>query len=358
MYSRFRDNLSSQFVGVGVVSLCDELFYESLKNKYLTKRTLVYIQLILVGIRYDIPRTYTRHVCTGENLRDGGISYSTSGIVDDAAECFFVRRIDNNAEVSNDVLYLLALVETQSTINTIRNVLLAHRLLEGTALGIGAIKDGKVVPLTILTLPYFLYILAYDDCLLLVAICRLEHYLLAVAILAINVLGYLSLIVANEAVCRFNYMLRASIVALKFEQLCAVIHVAEIKDIVYVSTTETIDALGVIANHAYVLMLLCQQPHNTLLNGVCVLILVHKNILEPICIFLTDVLVVLQQLVSKQQQVVEVHSIRLPASLGVCKIYLIYIRHALFLVALKSTCIIRIVVCRNHVVLSHADAVV
>ena len=68
------------------------------------------------------------------NLIDCRVTDATCGVVDDTLQCLLIVGVYHHAEVSNDILDLLALVEAQSTIDTIGNALLSHVFLERTAL--------------------------------------------------------------------------------------------------------------------------------------------------------------------------------------------------------------------------------
>ena len=77
-------------------------------------------------------------------LRDGRLADAARGIIDDALERLLVVGVDDDAEVGDDVLHLLALVERLSAIDAIRDALLPQRLLKDARLGIGAIEHGEL----------------------------------------------------------------------------------------------------------------------------------------------------------------------------------------------------------------------
>ena len=96
----------------------------------------------------------------------------------------------------------------------------------------------------------------------------------------------------------------------------------EVQDIIDVSTSETIDALCIIANHTHPSVLFSQQQYDGLLSKVCILILVHQYITETLYVFLSDVLMILEQHKCLYQQIIEVHRISLTTTLRVPIIYL------------------------------------
>ena len=95
----------------------------------------------------------------------------------------------------------------------------------------------------------------------------------------------------------------------------------EIEDVVDISPTKRVDALGIVTHHTHFLTLFCQLIDDGLLSVVGVLILINQYELELLDIFLSDILVVLEQHPSLNQQIVEVHRIRLTAPFRVPYIY-------------------------------------
>ena len=82
--------------------------------------------------------------CRLQYLAHRCLSYSSCRIVDDALESFLVIGIHRQSEVGDDILYFLALIERQPTINAVRHCLLAKRILKHTALCIRAVQDSKI----------------------------------------------------------------------------------------------------------------------------------------------------------------------------------------------------------------------
>ena len=70
------------------------------------------------------------------------------------------------------------------------------------------------------------------------------------------------------------------------------------------------------------LMLLGQLQHDAMLGEVGVLILVHQNVAELLLIAGQDIGMVAEEQEGVEQQVVEVHGVRLPAPLPVAAVHL------------------------------------
>ena len=145
---------------------------------------------------------------------------------------------------------------------------------------------------------------------------------------------------------------------LQFEKLCPHEHLLEVEYVVDVGSPEGIDALGIVAHHADVLVLFSQLEDNQLLNGVGVLILIHQDELKPLGIFLADIFVFTEKLVGQREQVIEIHRIGLLATRLIDAEDLRDGRHLLTDIALYEFTVVAIVVGKNQMVLGHRDAVV
>ena len=321
-------------------------------------RSLVHIQAVLDGVAHDAPQAHpVLHGCLSHFLHRR-ITDSTGGIVDDALQGLLVVGVDHDAEVGDDVLDFLALVEAQPAVDAVRDVLLAEGLLKAATLGVGAVENGEVAVLALVLTADALDVLAHDDGLLLVAVGLLQDELLTLVVAAIDVLRNLPLVVLDQAVGRLHDALRAAVVALQFELTGVVVQLREFQYIVDVRSTKAVDALGIVAHHTHRLPFLGQLVHDALLGAVCVLILVHEDVGKLLDILLADVLMLVEQHIGVNQQVVEVHRIRLPAAGDIGRVDVGDVGHALLEVALQQLAAVGIVFGQNQVVLRHTDAVV
>ena len=242
-------------------------------------------------------------------------------VVDDASQRLLVVGIGYGAEIGDDVLDFLALIERQAAVDAVGDVVLAHLFLEAAALGVGAVEDDEVVPLQVFLTAQSADVVAHNHRLLAVALCRLQLQLLAVLVLAVDVLRYLAFVLADEAVGGLDDELCGAVVLLQLEELGVGVGLAEVKDIVDVGAAEAVDALGIVAHHADALALAGEQPDDALLGEVRVLILVDEHILELLDVFLADVLMLVEEQERLHQQVVEVHRVGLTAPHRVHLIY-------------------------------------
>ena len=325
----------SQRVGI----LCGHATYPTLNQftevLYLRHRALAHLHGEQHGLLDHLPQTDAVGLGCLYDLAHRRVADASRRIVDDTLEGLLVVGIGNQTEVGNHVLDLLTLIEAQSAIDTVRDIVLEHLLLERPALRVGAIEDGKVTPVSVILPAQPFDVLTHDDGLLLVAVGRLQLQLLTVLILREHILRDLPLIPSDQRVGRLYDQLCRTVVLLQLEELRLPIQVLEVQDIVDIRPSERIDALRIITHHAHHLALLGQLIHNRLLRIVRVLILVDQHELELIDILLTHLLVILEEYPRLNQQIVKVHRIGLSAPFRVPYIYISHLRALLHGVILR-----------------------
>ena len=162
----------------------------------------------------------------------------------------------------------------------------------------------------------------------------------------------------DQAVCRLHNALRATIVLLQFEESGSLEPTLKTENIVDIGATKTIDALRVVAHGTNPLLLLAQLHHDAHLGVVGVLILVNQKEVEPVGIFLPDVLMLLKELEGKSQQIVEIHGVGLLATLHIRNENFSHTWHFGTLVGLIQFLVAGVVLRTHQVVLSYRDAAV
>ena len=197
----------------------------------------------MFGRRNDFPQTDLLAAGTIYHLIDSSSTNTASRIIDDTLESLLIIRISHQTEISNDILDFLALIETQSTINPVRDTLFTEFFLKTTTLRIRTVKDSKITILTIIHALESLDILADDQCLLLIAIGRLVQKLFSLCIFTVHILRNLITIVLNQTVCGIDNSLGRAVVLFQLEKFGIIEMASEIQDIINISTTETIDTL-------------------------------------------------------------------------------------------------------------------
>ena len=109
--SCFFNNLLAQRVGIFRQPVVHKLLHEGFEKQQLADSSTVNSQLVFYGMADYFPQADTVFLCRSHYFLDGSVAYSPCRIVDNAAESLFVVGVDNQTEVSNDILYLLALIE-------------------------------------------------------------------------------------------------------------------------------------------------------------------------------------------------------------------------------------------------------
>ena len=292
---------------------------------------------------------------TVSNLQHRSSTDSTSRIVDDTLDSLFIIRIRHQTEISNNILNFLALVETQSAIDAIRNTLLSELLLEAAALGIGTVENGKITILASILAPDTLHILRHNHRLFLVAVSRLIQNLLALRILTEHILRNLVAVMLYQTVSRLNDCLGRTVVLFQFEETRTLKLALIVENIIDIGTTEAIDTLRIITHGTNTLLLLTELHDDRHLNVVGILILIHQDIIEAGGIFVANILMFPEELIGKRQQIIEIHGISLLAALHVSHENLTHLRHLCPFVLLIDNRIALISRCTHQVVLRHRN---
>ena len=199
-------------------------------------------------------------------------------------------------------------------------------------------------------------VLCHDDRFLFVRISRFQLQALSMFIFREDILRDLSFVSTDQGVGCLYDQLRRTVVLFQFEESGILILRLEIKDIIDISPTEGVDALGIITHDTHLLTLFRELIDNSLLGIVRVLILIDQYELELLDILLTDILMVMEQQPGLYQQVVEVHRISLATPLRVPYIYIAHLRALLLgIVACPGT--LGILLRQQQMVLGHRDTI-
>ena len=315
------DDAVSQLIGILLPQALLPSFHQLSEGIKLGHRAFAEFQVKHDGLLDDTPQADTMRIGRLGNPTHRRVTNASCRIVDDATQGLLIVRIGHHTEVGNDILYLLALVEAQSSINPVGYAVLAHLLLKAAALGIRAVEDSEIGILPTFLATDTLDVVTHDDGFLLVAIGGLQRQPLTLLVRAEHILVDLSFVLAYQTVGSLHDELCRTVVLLQLIEPRALVLLLEVQDIVDVGPTETVDALRIVAYHTDVAVVTGQQQHYLLLGIVGVLILVHQHIAEARYVFLADVLMVTQHDISVHQQVVKVHGVGLPTALRVPIIY-------------------------------------
>ena len=130
-------------------------------------------------------------------------------------------------------------------------------------------------------------------------------------------LAELLLIGADRGVGYLQDLRCAPVVGFDFVDLCLRITLREFENVLKVCAAPGINALSIIAYHHHVVMARRQQIDQVTLQFVGVLIFVHEDELKSPLILFSHLLLFLQELEPKHQQIVEVHRVGCAFARGV-----------------------------------------
>ena len=311
---------------------------------------------MLAGMADHLPEAHAVLRGAVDEALQRRVADAADGIVDDAAQGLAVVGIDDQAEVGQDVLDLLALVEGQSAVYYIRYGPLAQFVLETAALGVGAVEDGEGVILAAVLALDAVYLLGYHHGLLLVAVAGVVEDAVALGLLGIDLLGDLSPVVLHERAGRTDDVARGAVVALQLEEAGEGKLLLEVENVVDIGAAEGVDALVVVADDTDALVALREQLHDADLHGVGVLVLIDQDVAEEAGVLAPRLGMVAQEEEGVDQQVVEVHGVGLEEAGLVGGVDLGDRRHTLLAVALAGGLVVGILGGEDEVVLRHGDA--
>ena len=236
-----------------------------------------------------------------------GLANAPCRVVDHPLEAFVVGGIGREPEVGDQVLDLLALVETESAIDAVGDVALSQLLLEGPGLGIGAIEDGKVEVLGLFPRARGQDRVCDVAAFVIVAQRAVHIDFVSFIIAGPDFLLNLVLVFGDDGVGRFHDGLRAAVVLLEFVDDTVGVVPLEVEDVLDVGAPKAVDALRIVAHHAHIFPGCAELADDEVLGEVGVLVLVDQDEGKLLLVLVEQVGEVAEQDVGLEQEVVEVH---------------------------------------------------
>ena len=170
-------------------------------------------------------------------------------------------------------------------------------------------------------------------------------------------LGNPVLVMFDDGVGKLHDMLGGTVVLLQFELDRFRVVVLEIQYVLDIGPPETVDALGIVAYHADVLVSGGQFLYDEVLGIVGVLVLVHHDILESLLVFEQDFREIAEEHIGVEQQIVKVHDRSLFHPVAVLQEDTSGFRHPHPSVFFQECSVFGIVFGRNQAVFGHRDTV-
>lgn len=242
-----------------------------------------------------------------------GLADAAAGEIDDAAEGFFVAGIDGEAEVGDEVFDFLALVERLPAENAVGHVVAAEVFFKNARLCVGAVQHGNLVVAEVVAV-----FLLYDGVHHAVAFFGVGARFddldpLTLAFVRPDFFLNLTAVVHDDLVGRLHDVLGGAVVLFELEHLDTEGFevLLEVEDVLNGGAPEGVDALRVVAYHAYIagaVVVVDELAHNGVLEVVGVLKLIYEEVPEALAVFFEDVVgIALEEFVEAVEQVVEVH---------------------------------------------------
>ena len=129
-----------QFKRIGPLAVSlHEFSYQTGKSVEFTQSPGIETGRIPVRLLNHSPEAYVAvNRCTCQ-LGESCLPDASRREIDHTSQRLVIIRIQSQTEIGNGVLYLLALVERQTTVNPVRHIAFSQSLFQHTALGIGTI---------------------------------------------------------------------------------------------------------------------------------------------------------------------------------------------------------------------------
>lgn len=263
------------------------------------------------------PNAYAVLVGGHHQLVHRALADAPGGVVDHALQRFLVVGVARQAEVGDQVLHLLALVEADAAVDAVGDVHFAQGLFHASALRVGAVQDGE--RLVGQSLVHFGAedVVRHEAPFVVVADAAVDGDGRAFLVRGPNGLFQPVAVLFDQAVGRAHDVLGAAVVLLQLEDAVVRVVGLEVEDVLDVGPAEGVDALAVVAHHGDVPVARGQGAHDVVLGQVGVLVLIHQQVLEALLVLQHHLGMVAEEDVGEEQQVVEVHGAGTVAASGV-----------------------------------------
>ncbi|MEZ4387525.1 MAG: hypothetical protein R3D98_08085 [Candidatus Krumholzibacteriia bacterium] len=249
-----------------------------------------------------------------DQAADGGVADLALGLVDDALQRDFVRRVGDELEVGQQVADLAPLVELDAADHLVGDARAAQRVLEQARLGVRAVEDRDLAALELaLALP--LHDLDHAGGLVLGVEVLLDRERLAAAGVGPEVLALAAPVVADDGVGRVEDVAERAVVLLEAEGASAGEVLVEIEHVLHAGAAPAVDRLVVVADGEHVAVHRAEELDEQQLQLVGVLELVDQHVAELARVLLAEVLLGLEQVDGLEDEVVEVDGLALAQAL-------------------------------------------
>ena len=293
------------FIGILIVQHAGEAFdhdYKLIKGR---KGTCPETKLLCIF--QDFPERDVVFIGGQDQPVHRSLANSPGRVVDHPFDRFFITWIYNNAEISHQVFDFLALVETDTAIDCIRDGHPAQGFLKGTALGIGPVKNRKILIAVMIAEFLFLYTVRYKFTFIIIRHGPDQFDLLALPVIGKQYFLDLSFVVLDYFIGHMKYALGTAVILFQLHHFHFIVVLLELQDVFNRGTTEGVDTLCIIPHHAYIFMHGPQEFDHFILSGVGILVLIDEDVFEFVLVLGKTLRYILQQFIKFKQEVIKIH---------------------------------------------------
>ena len=245
---------------------------------------------------------------------DGRRTNAALGLIDDPAKTDIIRRIADDGEIRERIPDLFALIEAVPADHTVGHAHAHEGALNRVRLGVHPVKHRMVTPL----LPPLdrIHDGIRDKGALLLLVKGVIHDDLFPGAIGCPEIFALSLgIMGDHSIGCVQNILRGAVILFETDHLCLLILLLEREDIFNRCAAEAVNTLVVVTDHAEVAAAAGQKAGEPVLRMVGILILVDHHIAEAVLIAGAHLLILFQELYCVNDDIVEVHRVRIPEQL-------------------------------------------
>ena len=233
---------------------------------------------------------------------------TAAGIIDNTAQGDIVLGIDEQLQVSQQILDLAAFIKLDATHDGVRNIIGPHHIFQGSRLCIGAIENGHFPQRY--TLPLAAPDLIVDTTPLVELVPGDgDDDLFAAVVCGPELLGVTVRVLFDHCLGRLEDVAAGTVILLQFEYPATGIIPLKLQDVADIGATPAVDGLVVIPDHADVVITIGQLMDNLILHPVGVLVFVDQDVAKSLLVKLQPLRCNLEQLQRLDQQIIKIERV-------------------------------------------------
>ena len=237
------------------------------------------------------------------------ISNPPLGNIDNSADCQIILSIIDGLQICQNILDLFSGIKIHTSNDLVWNVGIQELLLKETGLGIGPVKNCKIL-IFCFPFPHLFTDLPGHIFRFLIAILELlEQDWLTLFVLRPECLLLTPSVIGDHAIGCIQDILCGTIILLQFYHLCIWKYFLKIQNIADIGATKLVNRLIIITDYTQITVLTSQRTDKFELHGIGVLILVHHDVTKTVLIVFQHIRAALEQLHRLHQQVIKIQRI-------------------------------------------------